>query len=71
MDHFHLKTPHRPLTDRQSCILNFMDDYRGQNGYSPSIREIGVGTGIASTSAVNYQINRLVAGGYLARTSEV
>jgi SOS-response transcriptional repressor LexA len=71
MDHFYLKTQQHQLTDRQIGILNFMDEYRQQNGYSPCIREIGVGTGITSTSAVNYQINRLVAGGYLARTSEV
>jgi len=71
MDHFYLKTQQHQLTDRQIGILNFLDEYRQQNGYSPCIREIGVGTGITSTSAVNYQINRLVAGGYLARTSEV
>src|SRR3990172_4760928 len=71
MDHFHLKTPRRPLTERQIGILNFVGEYRQQNGYSPSIREIGAGTGIASTSAVSYQIDRLVESGYLARTSEV
>ena len=71
MHHIHFELPSQPLTERQVSILNFMDEYRQQNGYAPSIREIGIGTGIASTSAVNYQINRLVADGYLARTSEV
>lgn len=71
MHHIHFELPSHPLTERQISILNFMDEYRQQNGYSPSIREIGADTGIASTSAVNYQINRLVEGGYLARTSDV
>lgn len=71
MDHFSLEVDYQRITARQLDILNFIDEYRQQNGYSPSIREIGAGTGIASTSAVNYQINRLVEGGYLARTSEV
>lgn len=71
MDHFSLEIDYQRITERQLDILNFIDEYRQQNGYSPSIREIGAGTGIASTSAVNYQINRLVEGGYLARTNEV
>lgn len=71
MDHFSLEIDYQRITERQLDILNFIEEYRQQNGYSPSIREIGAGTGIASTSAVNYQINRLVEGGYLARTSEV
>ena len=71
MNHYQIEVPRQPLTKRQVSILNFMDEYRRQNGYAPSIREIGTGTGIASTSAVNYQINRLVAGGYLGRTNEV
>lgn len=71
MVHFSLEAEYQRATERQLDILNFIDEYRQQNGYSPSIREIGAGTGIASTSAVNYQINRLVEGGYLARTSDV
>lgn len=71
MNHHQIELPRQPLTKRQISILSFMDDYRRQHGYAPSIREIGTGTGIASTSAVNYQINRLVAGGYLGRTDEV
>jgi SOS-response transcriptional repressor LexA len=71
MHHVYLELPRPQLTERQIDILNFLDEYRQQNGYSPSIREIGVGAGSASTSAVNYQINRLVADGYLMRTSEV
>ena len=71
MNHHEIELPQQLLTKRQISILSFMDEYRRQNGYAPSIREIGTGTGIASTSAVNYQINRLVAGGYLGRTNEV
>lgn len=37
------------------------------NGFPPTIREIGSATGIDSTSVVNYNLNKLVQAGYLER----
>jgi SOS-response transcriptional repressor LexA len=61
----------RNLTDRQIKILTFIYDYQTEYGFVPSIREICTATGIRSTSAVSYQINRLVKSGYIDKTDVV
>jgi len=48
------------LTDRQRRILDFIQEFTSDNGYPPSIRQIGASVGISSTSVVNYNLNRLV-----------
>lgn len=55
------------LSERQRGILRFMEVYLENYGFPPTIREIGEATGIQSTSVVNYNLNKLVAAGYLAR----
>ncbi len=55
------------LSERQRNILKFMDRYIGENGFPPTIREIGSATGIDSTSVVNYNLNKLVSAGFLER----
>jgi len=55
------------LSERQRNILLFMDKYLLENGFPPTIREIGAATGINSTSVVNYNLNKLVNSGYLER----
>ncbi|MFN8377906.1 MAG: transcriptional repressor LexA [Anaerolineae bacterium] len=57
------------LSERQRGILRFMETYVEQHGYPPTIREIGLATGINSTSVVNYNLNKLVAAGYLSRSA--
>lgn len=57
------------LSDRQRGILRFMETYVEQQGYPPTIREIGLATGINSTSVVNYNLNKLVTAGYLSRSA--
>lgn len=47
------------LSNRQKHILIFMDQYITENGFPPTIREIGEATGINSTSVVNYNLNKL------------
>jgi repressor LexA len=55
------------LSDRQRRILRFMDRYMHDNGFPPTIREIGKATGIDSTSVVNYNLNKLVQAGFVER----
>jgi repressor LexA len=55
------------LSKRQQNILRFMDRYLHENGFPPTIREIGGATGIDSTSVVNYNLNKLVQAGFLER----
>lgn len=59
------------LSDRQKRMLEFIQRFSAENGYPPSIREIGVAAGISSTSVVNYNLNRLVEEGFLTRDQNV
>jgi repressor LexA len=59
------------LSERQRRMLGFIESFGVENGYPPSIREIGKAVGISSTSVVNYNLNRLVDGGYLDRDQNV
>jgi repressor LexA len=59
------------LSERQRNMLDFIQRFSTQNGYPPSIREIGKDVGISSTSVVNYNLNRLVDEGYLDRDKNV
>lgn len=59
------------LSERQRNILRYMDQYMDDNGFPPTIRQIGEATGINSTSVVNYNLNKLVQAGYLSRSSHV
>lgn len=51
-------------TDR---VLEFIRDFRAQRQVSPTIREIGRGVGISSTSVVNYHVDKLLVDGRLRR----
>ena len=60
-------TPGQPLpalTGRQEAILCFVRDF---GRYAPSMREIGEAVGLASSSAVSYQLSCLQDKGYLRR----
>ena len=59
------------LSKRQRRILEFLDEYVTENGYPPSIREIGAAAGISSTSVVVYNLERLEERGYISRDREV
>ncbi len=59
------------LSERQRNILEFLNEYVEENGYPPSIREIGAATGTSSTSVVSYNLKRLEERGYLSRDRQV
>lgn len=59
------------LSARQEAILRFIAKFLEENGYPPSIRDIGGAVGISSTSVVNYNLNVLEREGYIARDREV
>jgi repressor LexA len=69
--------PEDVLTGRQRKILHVIRDSVSHRGYPPSLREIGEAVGLASTSAVSYQLATLQEKGFLhrepgrARTLEV
>ena len=59
------------LSERQQKILAFINEYAEENGYPPSIREIGAAAGISSTSVVSYNLERLKEKGYIDREPDV
>src|SRR5881409_3120475 len=56
-----------PLTDRQEKILTFIKKSILDQGYPPTIREIGEHFGIRSTNGVNDHLKALERKGYLMR----
>ncbi len=59
------------LGERHRKILKFLEVFQAENGYPPSIREIGENTNISSTSVVNYYLNQLEEMHYIERESNV
>jgi repressor LexA len=59
--------PDQYLTPRRRRVLEAIEDSVRRNGYAPSMREIGEAAGLASTSAVFYQMSMLEKQGYLSR----
>jgi repressor LexA len=59
------------LTERQKKILDVLDRFQQDNGYPPSIREIGDLANISSTSVVNYYLDQLKEMGWIARDGRV
>jgi repressor LexA len=59
------------LGERHKKILKFLEKFQAENGFPPSIREIGENTNISSTSVVNYYLNQLEEMRYIERESNV
>ncbi len=59
------------LSERQRKILQFIKSFALDNGYPPTIREIGEAVDISSTSVVNYNLNILQKEGHLTRDRTV
>ncbi len=55
------------LTKKQLAVLNYLEDFTEENGFSPSYREIMAGLGLTSVSAVAEHIDNLVAKGALRK----
>lgn len=59
------------LGERHKKILEVFERFQLQNGYPPSIREIGKLAGISSTSVVNYYLDQLEDTGHIERDRNV
>jgi repressor LexA len=55
------------LSKRQQMILDFIKDEVKAKGYPPSVREIAVAVGLASSSTVHGHLERLEVKGYIRR----
>ena len=52
-------------SDKGQKILEFLEEFVRENGYAPSVREIGAAVGLNSTASVTYQLRRLEERGLL------
>ena len=55
------------LRGRDKDIYEFVKRFMLANGYTPSMREIGEGLGMASTATVHEHFERLVSSGYITK----
>lgn len=53
-------------SDKGQKILEFVQNFVRDNGYAPSVREIGAAVGLSSTASVSYQLKRLQEQGLLS-----
>lgn len=51
-------------------IMNFVNEFVQEHGYSPSVREIGEAVGLRSTASVSYHLQALQAKGILGATGQ-
>ena len=59
------------LSKRHQKILKFLEKFQDENGYSPSIREIGESIDVQSTSLVDYYLKQLEEKGYISREQHI
>lgn len=59
------------LSKRHELILKFLSKFQDENGYSPSIREIGESIDVKSTSLVDYYLKQLEDKGYISREQHI
>jgi len=59
------------LSERHRKIMDFLDRFQDQSGYSPSIRQIGDSIGVKSTSLIDYYLNQLQQMGFIDRDEHV
>ncbi|OEF95998.1 transcriptional repressor LexA [Desulfuribacillus alkaliarsenatis] len=57
----------KPLSNRQTQILNFIKLEVQKKGYPPSVREIGEAVGLASSSTVHSHLAKIEEAGYIRR----
>ena len=55
------------ITKKQLAVLDFLQEFTDEKGYSPSYREIMVGLGLSSVSAVAEHIDNLVSKGIIKK----
>ena len=58
------------LTKRDKETLDYIKVYMKENGVTPTIREIGQGLGLYSTSSVHNHILKLINLGYMERIND-
>ena len=55
-------------SNKASLILDYVNQFTQENGYAPSVREIGAAVGLRSTASVTYHLHALQEKGLLQST---
>jgi repressor LexA len=58
-------TTAKGLGDRKKQIIQFIHDFRQQNTFAPTVREIAEGVSLSSVSTAQTHLNGLVEKGYV------
>jgi repressor LexA len=58
----------QPLTKRQREVLNYLNDFIQQQGYAPSLEEIGQRFGLSSLATVHKHLTNLEGKGFIRRS---
>lgn len=56
-------------SNKGQMILDFVNQFAQENGYAPSVREIGAAVGLSSTASVSYHLHQLQSKGLLLSPS--
>jgi repressor LexA len=56
---------------RHKKIMEFLEEFQKENGYSPSIREIGESIDVKSTSLVDYYLKQLEELSFISRENHI
>ena len=59
------------LSNIQKKIIDFIESFIDKYGYSPSVRDVAGGCGIASSTVAQYHLNILEREGYISRGRKV
>lgn len=57
----------KPISSKQQEILAYITDFTFEQGYPPSVREIGMAVGLRSPSSVHAHLKKLREWGYLEK----
>ena len=57
-------------SNKAQLIMEYVNEFIQENGYSPSVREIGAAVGLRSTASVSYHLQALQAKGLLGVPGE-
>lgn len=55
----------KPITSKQKVVLNFINSFLVENGYSPSLRDIASHIKVTNLSTAQYFVEELLKKGYL------
>ena len=55
-------------SNKAESILEFVNQFVQENGFAPSVREIGAAVGLSSTASVSYHLQQLQSKGLLQST---